>query len=392
MNDSPILSNGTAVEGWSTTNRPTIENDVTSNSLVQLIFYIFYANIFAFGVFGNVLVCFVVARNRQMQTVTNLFITNLALSDVLLCALAVPFTPLYTFLGGWIFGRTLCHLVPYAQGVSVYISTFTLTSIAIDRFMVIIYPFHPRMKIEVCLAVIVGIWIIALLFTLPYGLYMHLEEPYTYCEEHWPNERFRKIFSSITSILQFVLPFFIIAFCYICVSIKLNDRARTKPGTKTSQREEVDRERKKRTNRMLIAMVAVFGISWLPLNIINVIDDFYSPANDWTYYRICFFMTHCLAMSSTCYNPFLYAWLNDNFRKEFKQVLPCFSKTIDGYTPRTTEEFQNNKECSGNNTIQESLLLNETHIRTSNPEARELIVHETTTNNMSRDLEETENF
>lgn len=324
MNDSPILSNGTAVEGWSTTNRPTIENDVTSNSLVQLIFYIFYANIFAFGVFGNVLVCFVVARNRQMQTVTNLFITNLALSDVLLCALAVPFTPLYTFLGGWIFGRTLCHLVPYAQGVSVYISTFTLTSIAIDRFMVIIYPFHPRMKIEVCLAVIVGIWIIALLFTLPYGLYMHLEEPYTYCEEHWPNERFRKIFSSITSILQFVLPFFIIAFCYICVSIKLNDRARTKPGTKTSQREEVDRERKKRTNRMLIAMVAVFGISWLPLNIINVIDDFYSPANDWTYYRICFFMTHCLAMSSTCYNPFLYAWLNDNFRKEFKQVRTYF--------------------------------------------------------------------
>ncbi|XP_071859790.1 prolactin-releasing peptide receptor [Bombus fervidus] len=392
MNDSPILSNGTAVEGWSTTNRPTIENDVTSNSLVQLIFYIFYANIFAFGVFGNVLVCFVVARNRQMQTVTNLFITNLALSDVLLCALAVPFTPLYTFLGGWIFGRTLCHLVPYAQGVSVYISTFTLTSIAIDRFMVIIYPFHPRMKIEVCLAVIVGIWIIALLFTLPYGLYMHLEEPYTYCEEHWPNERFRKIFSSITSILQFVLPFFIIAFCYICVSIKLNDRARTKPGTKTSQREEVDRERKKRTNRMLIAMVAVFGISWLPLNIINVIDDFYSPANDWTYYRICFFMTHCLAMSSTCYNPFLYAWLNDNFRKEFKQVLPCFPKAINGYTPRTTEEFQNHKECSGNNTIQESLLLNETHIRTSNPEARELIVHETTTNNMSRDLEETETF
>ncbi|XP_043588718.1 uncharacterized protein LOC122570459 isoform X2 [Bombus pyrosoma] len=79
-------------------------------------------------------------------------------------------------------------------------------------------------------------------------------------------------------------------------------------------------------------------------------------------------------------------------KEDRNQVLPCFSKTIDGYTPRTTEEFQNNKECSGNNTIQESLLLNETHIRTSNPEARELIVHETTTNNMSKDLEETETF
>ncbi|XP_012347799.1 prolactin-releasing peptide receptor-like [Apis florea] len=391
VDNTVIPSNNNVVEEWSsnsTINR--IENDITSNGLVQLIFYILYVHIFMLGVFGNVLVCFVVARNRQMQTVTNLFITNLALSDVLLCVLAVPFTPLYTFLGRWIFGRTLCHLVPYAQGVSVYISTLTLTSIAIDRFMVIIYPFHPRMKIEVCLLVIIGIWIFALLLTSPYGIYMHLEEPYTYCEEHWPNERFRKIFSSITSILQFVLPFFVIAFCYICVSIKLNDRAKTKPGTKTNKREEADRERKKRTNRMLIAMVTVFGISWLPLNIVNVINDFYSPANDWIYYKLCFFMTHCLAMSSTCYNPFLYAWLNDNFRKEFKQVLPCFSKAINGYIPKSTEEFQNNKECNGNNTLQESLLLNETQIRNSNPEGCELITHETTASNVSRDIEETE--
>lgn len=32
-------------------------------------------------------------------------------------------------------------------------------------------------------------------------------------------------------------------------------------------------------------------------------------------------------MSSTCYNVFLYAWLNDNFRKEFKRILPCFSSS-----------------------------------------------------------------
>lgn len=294
--------------------------DVTSNLVVQIVFCLFYVNIFVLGIFGNVLVCFVVARNRHMHTVTNFFITNLALSDVLLCVLAVPFTPLYTFLGRWVFGNTLCHLVPYAQGVSVYISTLTLTSIAVDRFLVIIYPFHPRMKIEMCAAIILGIWVVALLVTLPYGMYVQLEEPHSYCEEHWPSEPFRKVFSSITSILQFVVPFFVIAFCYVCVSIKLNDRARSKPGSKSSKREEADRERKRRTNRMLIAMVAIFGISWLPLNIINVVEDFYSYANDWTYYRLCFFMTHCLAMSSTCYNPFLYAWLNDNFRKEFKQV------------------------------------------------------------------------
>ncbi|XP_076621965.1 prolactin-releasing peptide receptor isoform X2 [Colletes latitarsis] len=379
-------------------NRWTVENDATSNSIVQLIFSIFYGNIFVLGVFGNALVCFVVARNRQMQTVTNLFITNLALSDVLLCVLAVPFTPLYTFMGGWIFGKTLCHLVPYAQGVSVYISTLTLTSIAIDRFMVIIYPFHPRMKIDVCLGIIVGIWIVSLLVTLPYGLYMHLEEPYAYCEEHWPTERFRKIFSSVTSILQFVLPFFVIAFCYIRVSIKLNDRAKSKPGTTTTtttttnnnKREEIERERKKRTNRMLIAMVTIFGISWLPLNIVNVVDDFYTPANDWSYYRLCFFMTHCLAMSSTCYNPFLYAWLNDNFRKEFKQVLPCFPRIVNGHVPRITERFRNDNACNGNNTLQQSLLPSHARTKTSNPEVCELIVLEATITNACQEPSNTE--
>lgn len=72
--------------------------------------------------------------------------------------------------------------------------------------------------------------------------------------------------------------------------------------------------------RMLIAMVTIFGVSWLPLTVINLINDVYIPTGNWRYYTLCFFMVHSLAMSSTCYNPFLYAWLNDNFRKEFKQV------------------------------------------------------------------------
>ncbi|XP_037940742.1 prolactin-releasing peptide receptor [Teleopsis dalmanni] len=354
--------------------------DLITKDSVQLFFCLLYATVFVLGVFGNMLVCYVVLRNKAMQTVTNIFITNLALSDILLCALAVPFTPLYTFMGRWAFGRTLCHLVPFAQGCSIYISTLTLTAIAIDRYFVIIYPFHPRMKLSTCISTIVGIWMISLLATLPYGMYVkvvidssggnltkidqlvqnnetfYINESLvtivdtinyestiptdsvtqkvttmpsevlniSYCEENWPSEQYRKIFGSITSILQFALPFTIISICYIWVSIKLNSRARAKPGTKSSKREEADRDRKRRTNRMLISMVAVFGLSWLPINIVNVLNDFYEKSNEWRFYTICFFVSHSIAMSSTCYNPFLYAWLNENFRKEFKHVLPFF--------------------------------------------------------------------
>ncbi|KAG5882218.1 hypothetical protein JTB14_012468 [Gonioctena quinquepunctata] len=342
-------------------NNTTSENIINDN-IVQVAFFMVYTTIFVLGIFGNVLVCYVVFRNKAMQTVTNLFITNLALSDILLCVLAVPFTPLYTFLGEWIFGKLICHLVSYAQGISVYISTLTLTSIAIDRYFVIIYPFHPRMKLSTCIIIIVIIWVFSVLVTLPYGVYVKLKsENYTdkfFCEENWPSEDWRKTFGGITTAMQFLIPFLIMAFCYICVSIKLNDRARSKPGSKNSRKEEADRDRKRRTNRMLIAMVAVFLISWLPLNSINIVNDFYLQMQDWAFYHLTFFVTHAIAMSSTCYNPFLYAWLNENFRKEFKQVLPCFGGSAGRLQSACRfENWRSERTCNGNNeTQQESLL------------------------------------
>ncbi len=360
-NDGIIMFEGAEV---TTTN--STQSDYIHNRIVQSCFILIYVLIFVMGVFGNVLVCFVVFRNKLMQSVTNLFITNLALSDILLCILAVPFTPSYTFLRRWIFGTILCHLVPYAQGVSVYISTLTLTAIAIDRFFVIIYPFQQRMRLIACIAIICIIWTISLLLTIPYGLYMQVSrlnftgENEYYCEEDWPTEYYRKIYGTLTVLLQFLLPFFVVTFCYICVSIRLNDRAKTKPGAKTTKKEELDRDRKKRTNRMLIAMVLVFGLSWLPLNVVNVLNDFYVNTSEWSIYNVLFFIAHSVAMSSTCYNPFLYAWLNDNFRKEFKLVLPCLSpwrrgKCIPGSA--SGQRWHPEPTYNGNNeTIQESLL------------------------------------
>ncbi|XP_065160642.1 prolactin-releasing peptide receptor-like [Atheta coriaria] len=341
----------------------TAMEDIIDNNVVQSVFYIMYTLIFVLGIFGNVLVCYVVLRNKAMQTVTNLFITNLALSDILLCVLAVPFTPLYTFHGKWLFGSAICHLVPVAQGISVYISTLTLTSIAIDRYFVIIYPFQPRMKVSTCIIIIVSIWIFSILVTVPYGINMIYHSSNTtinetdikyYCEEKWPDDNYRQIYAGITTFLQFVMPFFFIAYCYICVSMKLNDRAKSKPGCKSSKKEEADRERKRRTNRMLIAMVIIFLVSWLPLNMFNIIFDFYRPFMEWPYYYLLFFMVHSLAMSSTCYNPFLYAWLNENFRKEFKHVLPCFD--VDRSTnQQRAGNYRSERTCNGNET-QSSML------------------------------------
>ncbi|XP_023943808.1 neuropeptide Y receptor type 2 [Bicyclus anynana] len=359
-NETSLYNDNITVFGNTTEDDNITALDPIEDKAIQAAFCTAYTIIFIVGIFGNALVCYAVIRNRAMQTVTNLFITNLALSDILLCVFAVPFTPLYTFLGRWVFGGLLCHIMPYAQGCSVYISTLTLTSIAIDRFFVIIYPFKPRMKIKTCIGLIIFIWVFALSVTFPYGYYMTLQD--VYCAEKWPSDQFRKAFGAVTTIMQFVVPFIVMAFCYTCVSIKLNDRLKSRPGSKNSKKEDAERERKRRTNRMLIAMVAIFGLSWLPLNLINISSDFYSLAEDWKYYMILFFVAHFIAMSSTCYNPFLYAWLNENFRKEFKQILPCLGALVTKKSKRNfnqserTGMYRSEKTCNGNDTIQESLL------------------------------------
>lgn len=117
--------------------------------------------------------------------------------------------------------------------------------------------------------------------------------------------------------------------------------------------------------RMLIAMVTIFGVSWLPLTAINLLNDFYLQTATWKHYYLFFFAAHAVAMSSTCYNPFLYAWLNENFRKEFKQVLPCWrngpgycSNGVDAGQGRRGRAgpFRSERTCNGNDTCQETLL------------------------------------
>ena len=150
-------------------------------------------------------------------------------------------------------------------------------SIAIDRYFVIIYPFKSRMPMKICFIIIVTIWLSSCLLTLPYGIFMDVveyDERY-YCDEKWPFDESRKAFGISTSVLQFVIPFVIITFCYVRVCGKLWDRARARPGSVSMRREEMERERTRKTNGMLISMVVIFVISWLPLNCHNLVKLFH---------------------------------------------------------------------------------------------------------------------
>ena len=112
--------------------------------------------------------------------------------------------------------------------------------------------------------------------------------------------------------------------CYAAVIQSLNKRSTERPGApRSATREAMERARTKRTNRMLIYMVLVFGVCWLPLNSMNFLADLNGNVYCWNYYFFTFFIAHIFAMSSTCYNPFLYGRYNDAFQKEFVNMIPA---------------------------------------------------------------------
>ncbi|KAF5401178.1 Neuropeptide Y receptor invertebrate [Paragonimus heterotremus] len=304
---------------------------------VKFIILLLYSLIAFIGLAGNGLVIWVVARTKSIQTITNIFIANLAVSDILMCLVATPFTPVSLYMRSWTLPEVVCKLLPITMGVSVYVSTLTSMAIALDRFFVIVHPFLPRMRIWLCFIIIVTIWVIAILISMPLAVYhqkhQDKEKNIWACRENWPKESSREVFTVVSFVLQFVVPCSIISICYFRISLILRMRLRTKIGKATKRRLQDENEirRKKRTNTILIAMVVIFVICWIPLNMLFIAMDVLSEGqtkvfNESKYVSLIFLVCHLLAMSSAVYNPFLYAWMNKNFKKEVRRILPCLCR------------------------------------------------------------------
>ncbi|MBN3311172.1 NPFF2 protein, partial [Amia calva] len=106
---------------------------------VAAVFIISYLLIFLVCMVGNGVVCFIVLRSKHMRTVTNLFILNLAVSDLLVGIFCMPTTLLDNIITGWPFGSLVCKMSGMVQGISVSASVFTLVAIAVDRIGITLF-------------------------------------------------------------------------------------------------------------------------------------------------------------------------------------------------------------------------------------------------------------
>ncbi|CAG2177105.1 unnamed protein product, partial [Oppiella nova] len=107
---------------------------------------ILYGIVFLVGLFGNSLVIYVVLRFSKMQTVTNMYIFNLALADEMFLV-GLPFLITTVIYKYWSFGRHMCKVYMTTTSINQFTSSLLLTVMSADRYVAVCHPISsPRYR------------------------------------------------------------------------------------------------------------------------------------------------------------------------------------------------------------------------------------------------------
>ncbi|XP_040899270.1 neuropeptide FF receptor 1 like 2 [Toxotes jaculatrix] len=306
-----------------------------------------YFFIFLLCMVGNILVCLIVLENRRMRTVTNLFILNLAISDLLVGIFCIPTTLVDNLITGWPFSNTVCKMSGFVQGVSVSASVFTLVAIAVERFRCIVYPLQPKPTVLVAKAAIVLIWVLAVVIMCPAAVALTVEKfPFHYmvynddfnhtlplytCYENFNNPQMRKVYTAVLFTHIYLLPLTVITLMYGSIGVKLcsyvvaNREPQLGNAVQVAGRrggQPMISQKKIRVIKMLILVALLFMLSWLPLWTLMMMTDYAGLDRDQldllTSYIFPF--AHWLAFSNSSVNPIIYGYYNENFKRGFQAV------------------------------------------------------------------------
>ncbi|XP_052132361.1 neuropeptide SIFamide receptor-like isoform X2 [Frankliniella occidentalis] len=292
-----------------------------------------YLAVFVVGVLGNVCVVMVVASFPRMRSTTNLFIANLAIADLLVNVVCLPFTLVSNVLKEWVLGDAICRTLPYLQGVSVSASIYTLVCISVERCLAICYPLKCQLSLRTCRQLIAFVWAVSLLVTTPWAVVftteMYDEEAgekcskYLICWEGWPSELWETLYFVLAHLsMCYLLPLACISVCYALIWRRVC--MRKLPGEPQLGGQLMLHRSKMKAVKMLLVVVVSFALSWMPLYVMVSRERFGPSAPSELEREVMAVLrpfAQWLGTSNSCVNPIFYAYFNRKFRAGFMTIL-----------------------------------------------------------------------
>lgn len=283
-----------------------------------------YSLITVFGLVGNGFALVVLLRTYRQSSPFHVYMLNLAVSD-LLCVSTLPLRVIYYVnKGQWNMGDFLCRISSYALYVNLYCSIFFMTAMSVTRFLAIVFPVQNLRLVSQRRArlVCVGIWVFICAMSSPFlmtGEYTDLVTNKTKCFEPPPrkNGNVSKLImlNFLSLALGFILPIVIILVCYAGIIRALLSR------TQSSR----CRETGAKAIRMIIIVALAFLLSFAPYHVQRTLHLSFLSRADATCDELIssqksVVVTLCLAASNSCFDPLLYFFSGETFRRRLSSM------------------------------------------------------------------------
>ena len=310
-------------------------------SPLSIILIVLYSLVFLVGLLGNICVIVILIKFKSMRTLTNVFLVNLTVGDILVILICVPLTLGNTVYRKWVYGNVMCKLLPFIQGTAIGVSVLSLLAISISRYFAIYKPLTAKIifskrnvRILLCFIWVVSFGSFSPLlyvtsvteFGIP-GIYESMV-----CEEKWESIEDKNIYNLFIFSILFAFPFVIMGVAYIVIghtlwhgnTILFNNNDTLNAYKKTN----LILKQRRRTVKMLICVMSLFGICWLPYYCVNIWIDFNlkleSQKNAIELLTLYIYpLVLLLGLANSAVNPICYYFMSRGFKRGFKKML-CF--------------------------------------------------------------------
>ncbi|KAJ8335809.1 hypothetical protein SKAU_G00391510 [Synaphobranchus kaupii] len=307
------------------------------------------------AIVGNILVILSVLCNRHLQTVTNFFIINLAIADLLLSIIVLPFSASLEVLGCWIFGRVFCNIWAAVDVLCCTASIMSLCIISIDRYIGVKYCLkYPTIMTEKKAGVIlVVVWMSSMVISI--GPLLGWKEPPPLDDSicRITEEPGYALFSSLFS---FYLPLMVILVMYFRVYVEARRTTKSlEAGVKRERNKSMDVvlrihcrsvledsaasakskthpfrsslsvrlmkfSREKKAAKTLAIVVGMFILCWLPFFFVLPLGSFFPALKP---SEMVFKVIFWLGYFNSCINPVIYPCSSQEFQRAFTRLLKC---------------------------------------------------------------------
>ncbi|KAF6202370.1 hypothetical protein GE061_004769 [Apolygus lucorum] len=296
---------------------------------------IVYVAIFFTGVLGNTFVCMTIAINKELHTSTYYYLFSLAVSDLLLLVLGLPYeVSLCWQQYPWPLGTPSCKLRALVSEMASYTSVLTIVAFTMERYVAVCHPqgnysmfvLHPK-------SIIGALWVVSLLAASPFSMFTkinYLQYPEgsgndlpetAFCAMLEDNKPKWLPIYEFSFLLFFLVPMMMIIVLYVLIWMKLSANMNS-----SAQRDDRHLQSRRNVIRMLIAVVITFFICWCPFHVQRLFYIYgqdlesYLQINEWI-----FNLSGVLYYLSATMNPILYNLMSGKYRTAFLLTLTCGS-------------------------------------------------------------------